>query len=415
MNIKENILEGLRAIKSNQLRTILTASIITIGIMALVGILTAIEGMQGSIDKSFEGLGVNSFDFSSKTSSGRMRGGVAEKATKPIQFREAIEYKNKFESSEQAIITINTRIGDSEIIKFKNEKTNPNNSVLGIDENYFNLKGFKILEGRNLIESDLIYGSNVVILGFDVSSKLFPNGKAVGQEIFIMNNKYSIIGVLEKKGSMGGGDDDKAVYIPLTVARGFDTKGNFTYQITSSVPNAQNLDEVMAEATSIMRQVRGDKTYEEDSFKTEKADAMLEEFNEVTGYLRIGGFSISFITLLGASIALMNIMMVSVTERTREIGIRKALGASPSKIRFQFLMEAVVICIIGGLAGVILGISAGNLVSVAMAQGEAVNFTIPWNWITMGLIVCIAVGLISGYYPAYKASKMDPIESLRYE
>ncbi len=414
MNIKENILEGLRSIKSNLLRTVLTSAIITFGIMALVGILTAIESMQGSIDKSFEGMGVNTFDFISKNDFNRRVDGKAQKAVKPISFRDASDYRDRFSKSENAIVTIFTNVSGAEVIKYRNEKSNPNNSVMGIDENYVGLKGYKIAEGRNITETDRNYGSKVVVIGFDIATKFFPNGKALGNDIIFLNDRYTIVGVLAKKGSMNGGNDDRNVMIPLEVGRNYDTEGKFAYMLTTSVPNAANLDEVMAEGGAVMRLVRGDKPYEPDSFEVERADAMLSEFNEVTGYMRMGGFGISFITLLGASIALMNIMMVSVTERTREIGIRKALGASPGKIRFQFLMEAIVICIIGGIAGVFLGITAGNLVSMMMSQGEG-SFTVPWNWIIMGLIVCVVVGLISGYYPAYKASKMDPIESLRYE
>ncbi len=414
MNIKENILEGLRSINSNLLRSILTSAIITFGIMALVGILTAIESMQGAIDKSFEGMGINSFDLNSRSNFSSRVGGRVEKPVKPISFRDAMEYRERFSRSESAIITIYTTVSGAEIIKYQNDKSNPNNSVIGADENYIGLKGYKILEGRSITETDRTYGSKVAVIGFDIAEKFFPGGKPVGKDILFLSDRYTIVGVLDKKGSMTGGNDDRQVLIPLEVARNYDTQGTFAYTVTTSVPDATDLDEVMAEGTAVMRLVRGDRPYEKDSFEVERADALLGEFNEVTGYMRIGGFGISFITLLGASIALMNIMMVSVTERTREIGIRKALGASPGKIRFQFLMEAVVICAIGGLAGVILGISAGNVVSYMMSQGEG-SFTVPWNWIVMGLIVCVIVGLISGYYPAYKASKMDPIESLRYE
>lgn len=414
MNVKENVLEGLRSIKSNALRTVLTSAIITFGIMALVGILTAIESMQGAINKSFEGMGVNSFDLISKNDFSARRSGRAEKVTKPISFREAMDYKERFSESENAIISVYTMVGGAEVIKYQNEKSNPNNSIIAADENYIGLKGYKILEGRNLTETDRSYGSKVTVLGYDVAEKFFPGGKSLGQDIFILGDRFTIVGVLQKKGSMTGGNDDRMALIPLEVGRNADTDGRFAYTITTSVPNAEDIDEVMAEGTAIMRLVRQDRTIDPDSFEVERADALLGEFNEVTGYMRIGGFGISFITLLGASIALMNIMMVTVTERTREIGIRKALGATPAKIRFQFLMEAVVICLLGGIAGVILGISAGNLVSYLMSSGEG-SFTAPWNWIIMGLVVCVVVGLLSGYYPAYKASKMDPIESLRYE
>ncbi len=413
MNFKENIAEGLRSIKGNLLRTVLTATIITFGIMALVGILTAIEGMQGSVNKSFEGLGVNTFDIKIEQNNGRRRRGIVKKQPKPIYFRQAIDYKENFSKKTNAIVSIYTFAGQSETIKYETEKSNPNIIVLGADENYLSLKGYKLQSGRNITENDRFYSNKMVLIGNEIAQKFFPNVSPLGKNISLMGQKFSIAGVLEKKGSITGGDDDRVSIIPLEVARNFDQNGNFSYEITTSVPDAVDLEYTLAEATSVMRIVRGDKVYDEDSFKIERSDALLSDLNEVTGYLRVGGFGISIITLLGASIALMNIMMVSVTERTREIGVRKALGASPNKIRLQFLIEAIVICIIGGLAGVILGISAGNLVSYFMTGGG--SFVVPWNWITLGLVVCVVVGLLSGYYPAYKASKLDPIESLRYE
>ena len=413
MNLRENISEGLRSIKSNLLRTVLTAAIITFGIMSLVGILTAIEGMQGSVNKSFEGLGVNTFDIKVEQNNGRRRRGMVKKQPKPIYFRQALDFKENFSKKTRAVVSIYTVASQGETVKYETEKSNPNILVIGADENYLNLKGYKIQSGRNISENDRFYSNKMVLIGFEVAQKFFPETSPIGKNITLMGEKFNIGGVLEKKGSITGGDDDRVTIIPLEVARNFDQNGKFSYEITTSVPDAIDLDYTLAEATSVMRIVRGDKVYDEDSFKIERSDALLNDLNEVTGYLRIGGFGISIITLLGASIALMNIMMVSVTERTREIGIRKALGASPNKIRLQFLIEAIVICIIGGLAGVFLGIAAGNIVSYFMTGGG--SFVVPWNWITLGLVVCIIVGLLSGYYPAYKASKLDPIESLRYE
>ncbi len=413
MNLKENVLEGLRSINSNRLRTILTASIITFGIMALVGILTAIEGMQGSVNKSFEGLGVNTFDIKVEQNTGRRMRGMVAKQPKAITFRQALEYKKKFTEKTKSFVSIYTFASQGETVKYNAQKSNPNIVVVGIDENYLGMKGYKIQTGRNVSINDRSYFNRIVIIGNELALKFFPNVSPIGKEITVMGEKFSIVGVLEKKGSITGGDDDRVTLIPLEVARNYDQNGKFSFDITTSVPDAVDLEYTLAEASSVMRQVRRDKITDEDSFKIERSDALLNDLNEVTGYLRIGGFAISLITLIGASIALMNIMMVSVTERTREIGIRKALGASPRKIRFQFLMEAIVICLIGGLAGVILGISAGNLVSYFMTSGGA--FVVPWNWIILGLMVTIIVGLISGYYPAFKASKFDPIEALRYE
>ena len=414
MNLKENILEGLRSIKSNLLRTVLTATIIMFGITALVGILTAIEGMQGSVNKSFEGLGANSFDIKIEEQSGRRMRGLQAKRQNPIYFRQAIKFKDNFSEKNNAIVSIYTYASQNETIKYESQKSNPNIVVTGIDENFLGLKGYKLLNGRNISKIDRNYSNRVVIIGNEVAQKFFPNSPPEGNILTLMGEKYKIVGVLDKKGSITGGGDDRVVLIPLESARNYDTQGRFSYEISTSVPDATDLEYIIGEATSIMRGVREDKVADENSFKIERSDALLKDLEEVTGYLRIGGFGISFVTLLGASIALMNIMMVSVTERTREIGVRKALGASPTKIRLQFLIEAIVICLLGGIAGIILGIGAGNVVSYFFSDGKG-SFVIPWNWISLGFSVCVIVGLFSGYYPAYKASKFDPIESLRYE
>ncbi|MFM6948597.1 MAG: ABC transporter permease, partial [Aquirufa sp.] len=219
---------------------------------------------------------------------------------------------------------------------------------------------------------------------------------------------------LDKKGNMMGGGDDRVVMVPLETGRKMAVGRNLTYDITTSSSRILNIDDFMEEARGIMRKVRKDPIGAEDSFSLDRSDSMAKSFEGITSSLRIGGFVIGFITLLGAAIALMNIMMVSVTERTREIGIRKSLGATPYRILQQFLIEAIVICLIGGIGGIILAIPIGNLIAQGISSGNA-SFIIPWLWMTTGIIVCILVGLFSGIYPAFKASKMDPVEALRYE
>lgn len=413
MNLKENIREGLRSIKSNSLRTILTAAIIALGITALVGILTTIDGMQNSVDSSFAGLGANSFDIKVENERGRRRG-LNERVLAPIRFVEAMKFKELFSNKNKgATISISTNVTGIGELKYRSLKTNPNTSVRGIDDSFIEIKGYKLLNGRNFNENELTFSSNVTILGSEVAHKLFPKESPVNKQISLMGESYKVIGVLDKKGSITGGDDDRVALVPLESGRQLGANQQLFYDITASVPNVSNMDYIIGEATAIMRLVRRDRLGEDDSFSIERSDALAKDFEEVTGYLRIGGFGISFITLLGASIALMNIMMVSVTERTREIGIRKALGATPFKIRLQFLLEAIVICILGGISGIILGIGAGNLITIATSENA--NFIIPWAWILLGLFVCVVVGISSGIYPAYKASKLDPIESLRYE
>lgn len=412
MNLRENFAEGLRSIKGNMLRTVLTAMIIAFGITALVGILTTIDGMQASVNSSFADLGANTFDIRVENSRSR-RGGVSNKLNPPISYFEARNFKTLFEQKSKGVVSVSTVVKGSAEVKFGSTRTNPNIQVMGVDDSYQSIKGYKIAQGRALTSSDLEISARVVVIGDELATKLFKDVKPLNQFISISNDRYKVVGVLEKKGSISGGGDDRLALVPLTSGRQMAANQDLTYNLTASAPGTQQIEYVLAEATAMMRQIRRDPIGSADSFVLERADAIAKDFEEVTGYLRIGGFGISFITLLGASIALMNIMMVSVTERTREIGIRKALGASPFKIRFQFLMEAIVICLLGGIGGIILGLSVGNLIAYFVNNDG--GFIVPWAWIFLGLVISVTVGILSGYYPAYKASKLDPIESLRYE
>jgi putative ABC transport system permease protein len=411
MNLVENIKEGLRSIQSNMLRTVLTALIIAIGITSLVGILTAIDGIQSSVDNNFASLGANSFDIKSPQFFRRRRGGRAEKIAPPIEYREAITYKERF--GYNAIVTVSTQISGASEVKFKSKKTNPNTQVVGADDNYLGIKGYNLASGRNFSKNDLDAALNVAIIGFELKKQLFEKTDPINQEISTMGMKYKIIGILEKKGSMGGGEDDRLVLLPMQSARNIAGDRKLTFDITTSVPNIIDLDGIMGEATGIMRIIRQDPIGQPDSFELERADSFLKETEEITGTLKSAGFVIGFVTLLGACIALMNIMMVSVTERTREIGIRKSLGATPKFIRQLFLIEAIVVCVLGGVVGIILSIIIGNVLShIITPTGD---FIIPWLWMAVGIIISIFVGVISGLYPAIKASRLDPIESLRYE
>lgn len=413
MNFKENISEGLRSIKGNMLRTVLTALIIAIGITSLVGILTAIDGMQSSVDNSFAGLGANSFDIKGPRMFRRRNGGVNDKDYPPIEYREAKLYKELFQGKTSATISIYANVSGAAQLKYQSIKTNPNTLIRGIDEDYINLKGYKLISGRDISKNDIDFTNNVVILANELATTLFPKESPIDKEITLLGIRFKVIGVLEKKGSITGGGDDRVALVPLETGRNIAGNRKLTFDITTSVPNVSDMDYIIGEAEAVMRRVRKDAITSDKSFSVERSDALAKNFEEVSGYLRIGGFGIGIITLLGAAIALMNIMMVSVTERTREIGIRKAIGATPFKIRLQFLMEAIVICILGGIAGIIMGIGVGNI--IANLISEKSSFIVPWAWMMMGIVVCVAVGIISGFYPAYKASKLDPIESLRYE
>lgn len=412
MNIKENIAEGLRSIKGNLLRTILTALIISLGIMSLVGILTAIDGIQSSVDNSFSGLGANSFDIRNRPANQMRREGQKEKRFKNIDYRQATRYKYLFLAKGK--VSLRTSVSGNAIVKYESKKTNPNVRLWGIDDNSIELKGYKIGGGRSFSNNEFLNATNVCILGVDVIEQLFEKKSPLNQEIVVNGIKLKIVGLLAKKGNMMGGGDDRIVMVPLETGRKIAVGRNLTFDITTSSTKVENLDNFMEEARGVMRKVRKDPLSAEDSFSIDRSDSIAKSFESITSSLQLGGFVIGFITLLGAAIALMNIMMVSVSERTREIGVRKSLGATPFRILQQFLIEAIVICLIGGIGGIILAIPIGNLIAQGISSGAA-SFIIPWLWMTVGIIICILVGLFSGIYPAYKASKLDPVDALRYE
>lgn len=414
MDIKENIQESLRSIKGNLLRSILTALIIAIGITSLVGILTAIEGIKSSVDESFADLGANTFTIRNRYDDRRI-GGRQEKRNPEITYRQSTQFAQVFREQYNGTVSLSSTIQGAAQAKYASNKTNPNSEVIGVDEFYLTINGYKIAQGRNLTTLDLENTTNVVVIGQEIAQKLFERENPLNKQVLFMGNKFTVVGILENKGSFGGGGGpNRMLLVPLSTGRALAANRQLTFTITASAPSVVNTEHIIEEARGVMRRVRGDAIQDADSFEIDRADSAMKEFNNITSYLRIGGFGIGFITLLGASIALMNIMMVSVTERTREIGIRKSLGAAPHVIRLQFLMEAIIICLLGGIGGLLLGISVGNLISMAISEGGS-SFVVPWLWMLLGIVVCIVVGVISGIYPAIRASKLDPIEALRYE
>ncbi len=407
----ENLKEGLRSVQANLLRSVLTALIVAIGITSLVGILTAIDGIEYSVSESLSSLGANTFDINSRRNRGSSQQGIMKKVYKPLQMNEVQRFIDLYQFP--ASVSLSADLTGIAEVKHGSKKTNPNIGVVGINEEYMAIKGLNIDKGRNFSSLEIQYGTKGVILGKKVLDAIFEsNEDPIGTEISFKGTQFRVIGVLKEKGQLAEDNYDNMVFIPVIVANQMASGRGLDYSLTVGVPEPTQMDLAMGEATGLMRSIRRDQIKDENSFELDKSQTLSEQLEGITSALRFGGFGVGFITLLGAAIALMNIMLVSVTERTREVGVRKALGATPLRIRQQFVIEAIVVCLIGGVAGVLLGILIGNVISRAIGIN---TFVLPWLWMMVGMGVCIFVGLLSGYYPAYKASKLDPIESLRFE
>ncbi len=410
MTTRENIRVAISAIRGQMLRTVLTILIIAFGIMALVGILTSIDALKGSISSSFSSMGSNSFTIRNSGMNIHM-GGKSKRAKRhpKITYYQAIEFSERFKYPSQ--VSVSTMADQIGVIKFESTKSNPNITVMGVDANYLDVSGYTLASGRNLTGHDLEEGLHVCLLGKELVDKLFKKTNPIDKIVSVGPAKYRVVGTLAEKGSSMGFGGDKVCLIPLSNAKQDYGSDYSTYSITVKLKQITDLEPATGEATSMMRNVRKDRIGEENSFEITQSDSLAGMVIESMSTVTLSATIIGIITLLGASIGLMNIMLVSVTERTREIGIRKSLGATRKTIRKQFLTEAVVICQLGGITGVILGVLIGNLISIAVGGA----FIIPWDWILLGVSVCFVVGLAAGIYPAIKASNLDPIEALRYE
>lgn len=407
----ENVRIALQSIRTNLLRTVLTVLIIAVGITALVGILTAIDSIKSSITKEFTFMGANTFSISSRG----MRVQVGSKRYRTrnhsyISFYQAKEFKEHFDFP--AITAISVYATGTGTLKYGSEKTNPNITVRGIDDSYLFTAGYEIDKGRSFSEVDIESGRSMVLLGSELVKRLFKGGENPLQKVVsIGSGRYKVVGILKEKGSGFGNNSDLACFIPYTNTRNYFSRPNMNFDIQIKVNQPELMEAAVGQAEAVFRVVRDLDPLDETDFNVEKSDnianILLENIKNITLVATI----IGLITLFGAAIGLMNIMLVSVTERTREIGVRKAIGAKGSTVKQQFLIEAVVIGQIGGYLGILLGIFMGNGVSILIGTA----FIIPWVWIIAGVATCFVVGIVSGYYPAQKASRLDPIESLRYE
>jgi putative ABC transport system permease protein len=407
----ENLRISVRAIRSNRVRAVLTICIIAIGIMALVGILTAIDAIKSSLTNQFTMMGANSFTITSRGMNIFMNGESAYriKNHSRISYREATEFKDRFK--EPALVSISFTASGGTTIKYGSEETNPTVYLKGVDENYLGVSGNEVSSGRNFSTDEILLNRRIILIGSEVAKDIFISDMdPVGKEISVAGLKFVVAGVLKSKGSSAVSSDNISL-IPITTARQYYSVPNMNFSITVMPVNPVNLDIMTGEAEAVFRIVRNLDPRDESDFNVTKSDNIVALLLKNLKYVTLAATIIGLVTLFGAAVGLMNIMLVSVSERTREIGVRKAVGAKPRTIQNQFLFESILIGQLGGVFGIILGILIGNIVSSMLKS----DFIIPWLWVIMGVVVCFIVGVVSGYAPALKAANIDPIEALRYE
>lgn len=410
MKVTEILLISLQSLKTNRLRTFLTILGVVVGIFSIIVVMTVITMLQNSIEGGLSQLNQNTFQIQKFPAIQTGGPGSRDK----YRNRKDITYENFVRL--ESMLTSAKYIGAEnwmwgQTIKFGNRETNPNVQVGGITSDAMFTNDWIVEEGRDIHSNDVIHSTWVCILGKDVSEMLFVNQNPIGKTIRISGNPFLVVGILERKESLFGQSRDNHVLIPITSYQSIYGKTGRSLNITVMARDNESYDATIEQAIGYLRTIRSVKAGEENDFEIWSNDSLIGEMNNITSGVKIGALVISIISLLAAGIGIMNIMLVSVTERTKEIGIRKAIGARKNVILIQFLMEAVILCLIGGIIGVFIGVGIGNFAGSFMNAQSA----IPVDWVLIGISLCVFVGVLFGTYPAYKASNLDPIEALRYE
>jgi len=399
---------AIDAIRQNKLRSILTLLGISIGVFSVIGVMTAIRTLESSVQSGLNVFAANTFVIQKYPSI------QIGRRDKKIRNRKNIDYDQYKKLKERAKLPVLVSVSEGSSIrnvKYKDISVKNYVSLLGGDEGSIRMYKTFISDGRNIAPDDVRYARNVCVLGMDVVDRLFPFEDPLSKKIQIEGLNYYVIGVTERQGEAFGQSQDNYIAIPVTnYLQKFSNKWT-TLSINVEAASEKDYDKTREEVIGIMRTIRKVKAGEDNDFELETNDEMIETFSGFTSGIKLFALSVSIIALVVAGIGIMNIMLVSVTERIKEIGIRKAIGATKQDILTQFLMEAVFLSEFGGIVGIIMGISAGNLVSFIFK----IPAVIPIDWAMIGLAVCSLIGIGFGIYPAWKAAQLDPIESLRFE
>jgi putative ABC transport system permease protein len=408
--LKESIWMALGSIADHRLRSALTLLGIMIGVFSIVAVMTLVRLMERNAETSLSQLGPNTFSVQ------RFPGIMLEgpEGWQALQRRKIISLPHGQAVMRQATLAASVGLSTGFAhgqVRSDYEETNPNVSLVGVTPEIFAARNWVVEEGRALLPPDLDNTRLVCVLGSSLASRLFPHGSALGQAVKFEGIRYRVVGILESKGQVLGGDQDNFMAIPLTTGLNRFGAQRRSLDVLVQARSQELFADTQEQVRGILRAARKVPPGEADDFELVSNDSLIKQFRSITLAIRAGAAAVSSIALLAAGVGIMNIMLVSVTERTREIGIRRALGARKRTILWQFITEAIVLCQVGGAVGVLLGILIGNLA----AQFLALPVIFPVDWAIIGLLVCSGVGVLFGTYPAVKAANLDPIESLRYE
>lgn len=395
------------AIRANKLRSGLTMLGIAIGVFTVIGVMTVLTGVKANIESSLNVLGANSFQVSKFPA-------ISFSNNQGVRNRRDIDYTvaRHFKEGMGEGVTVSLMIArGGRRVSYADRRTNPNVRLGGADENFVTARDYNIAAGRNIGPSDVDFGRSVVILGDDIVKRIFPGEEAIGRQVRIDGQTYMVIGVFAPKGSAFGQSQDNFAIVPITTWLQTYGRANRSVSINVQAPSAVSIEAIQDRAVGAMRIARHLSPEDPNDFEIFSNDSLIDAFNKIAGIVAVGALVISAIALVASGVGVMNIMLVSVTERTKEIGIRKSIGARKKNILAQFLIEAVTLSLIGGLFGIILGVGLGNLAGLMFDAA----LVFPWGWALTGVVVCCGIGIGFGFYPAWKAASLDPIEALRYE